>query len=272
MTPPLPMTPIGVLRTPFKEKMHAPRQAVIARDVPGTIELLPEYEHALTDLEGIDRLWVLFWFHMAEGWRPKVLPPRSERRRGLFATRSPHRPNPIGLSCVRLVRAEGLILHILDVDMVDETPVLDIKPYVPYADAFPDARTGWLDQVRDPVGPYAVVWCEEARLHVAWLKETHGLDLVPHIDSVLELGPQPHPYRRIKKHGSGFRLSYKDWRIFFHAEEPRTIVIDSLETGYRPGQLLGTSPLPADRDANAVAIHRAFVAAFPRLPRPDKAP
>src|SRR5262252_9269161 len=104
LPPKLHRRPIGVLSTPFREKMSAPRQAALARGVEGTIELLPMYEHALADLAGIERIWVLFWFHLADGWRAKVLPPRSTRRRGLFATRAPHRPNPIGLSAVRLVR------------------------------------------------------------------------------------------------------------------------------------------------------------------------
>ncbi|HWL85428.1 MAG TPA: tRNA (N6-threonylcarbamoyladenosine(37)-N6)-methyltransferase TrmO [Polyangiaceae bacterium] len=258
MNQPLSCSPIGVVRTPFKEKGSAPRQAVVAHDVPGTIELLPEYEHALSDLDGIDRIWVLYWFHLVSGWRAKVLPPRSERRRGLFATRAPHRPNPIGLSCVRLVRVEGLVLHILGVDMVDESPVIDIKPYVPYADAFPDARTGWLDGARDPIEPHRVVWSEGAQAQAAWLEETHSIDLVAAVDAVLALGPQPHPYRRIKQLENGLVLAHKDLRIFFRVEPPRTIVIESLASGYRPSQLFAP-----DGD-NALHVHRTFVERFPR--------
>src|SRR5271167_4134636 len=97
--------PIGVVHTPFKEKVSAPRQSIAAENVEGTIELFPgrSLEHALEDIGSWERLWVVFVFHRAEGWRPKVLPPRSTKRRGVLATRSPHRPNPIGLSAVRLV-------------------------------------------------------------------------------------------------------------------------------------------------------------------------
>src|SRR5512140_228789 len=98
MTPPiepLVVTPIGVVHTPFPDRASAPRQPAAARGVPGTIELFPDgrYAHALEDLDRFRYVWVLFWFHLNEGWRSKVLPPRSSERRGVFATRSPYRPN-----------------------------------------------------------------------------------------------------------------------------------------------------------------------------------
>ncbi len=136
---------IGIVRSPFVEKVQAPRQACAGRDALGRIEILPRYEHALADLSGFDRIWVLFWFDRARDAPAKVLPPRSSVKRGVFATRSPHRPNPIGMSAVRLERIEGLTLFVRDLDILDQTPVLDLKPYLPYADAFPDAKTGWLE-------------------------------------------------------------------------------------------------------------------------------
>ena len=122
------------------------------------------YEHALLDLDGWEYIWVLFWFDRNSGWRPKVLPPRSRSgRKGVFATRSPHRPNPLGLSAVRLERVEGLTLHVRDVDMLDGTPVFDIKPYVAYTDAIGAARSGWLDDAAraapaDPIRAFEVRW------------------------------------------------------------------------------------------------------------------
>jgi tRNA-Thr(GGU) m(6)t(6)A37 methyltransferase TsaA len=249
------LTPIGTIHTPFREKVQAPRQAAVARGIMGTIELLPEYEHALADLVGIDRIWVIYWFHLVTGWRAKVLPPRSERRRGVFATRSPHRPNPLGLSCVRLVKVERLVLHVQGVDMVDGTPVLDIKPYLAYADAFPNARAGWLE-APDPVARHEVIWSDAARTQTAWLAD-QGVALSAPIEEVLALGPQPHPYRRIREDGAGFRLSYKEWRIAFHVERAGRIVIDRIASGYRPSQIHAVDA-PA-----ALAVHRAFVARFP---------
>ena len=144
------LQPIGHLRTAFTSKVEAPRQPAAATDIPGVIELLPglNLEHAIEDLAGWERIWVIFWFDRNAGWRPKVLPPRStDGRKGVLATRSPHRPNPLGLSALRLERVEGLHLHVRDVDLLDGTPVLDIKPYVPYADAFPQSRAGWIDTI-----------------------------------------------------------------------------------------------------------------------------
>jgi tRNA (adenine37-N6)-methyltransferase len=271
---PVTFAPIGVVRTPFPDRVSAPRQPAAAVGVKGTIELEPgrDFEHALEDLEGWDRLWVIFCFHLNEGWRPKVLPPRSaEKRRGVFSTRSPHRPNPIGLSVVRLTGVRGLVLDVEDLDIVDGSPVLDLKPYVPYADAFPEARTGWLEPhttslgaeppgslARDPEPGYAVVWSALAAEQAAWLQEEHGIDLASRVNAVLTLGPQPHPYRRIKAEGAGFRLAVKDWRARFRVEG-RVVTVEAIGSGYRAAELA------ASMDP-AVVVQRAFVARFP--PRP----
>ena len=139
--------PIGILHSPFSERVEAPRQAALAQEVEGRVELFPGrgYEDALTDIELWDYLWLIVVFHKNQGFRPKVLPPRSDVKRGVLATRSPHRPNPIGLSAVKLVGVEGLTLVVRGMDLLDGTPVLDIKPYVPYADSIPEAGHGWLD-------------------------------------------------------------------------------------------------------------------------------
>jgi tRNA-Thr(GGU) m(6)t(6)A37 methyltransferase TsaA len=252
--------PIGFVRSPFVEKVEAPRQAVAegGEGIEGRIEMLPEHEHALSDLEGFDRIWVLFWFHEATGARSKVLPPRSDRKRGLFATRSPHRPNPIGMSAVRLERVEGLVLHVRDLDVIDGTPVIDIKPYIPYADAFPDARTGWLGAT-DPRPPWLVTFTPEAEAQLAWLAaEGLALDLRARIGEALALGPQPHPYRRIKKTDDGaLLLAVKEWRARFSVDAAtNAIKVDAIRSGYRGRDLAtGTDP--------GLAIHRAFVARFP---------
>jgi tRNA-Thr(GGU) m(6)t(6)A37 methyltransferase TsaA len=227
-------TPIGYVRSPFTERVEAPRQAVAAPDVRATIELLPghDFEHALEDLEEWSHVWVLFWFHLNEGWRPKVLPPRSARRRGVFSTRSPHRPNPIGLSVVKLEAVDGLVLTVSGVDVLDGTPVLDIKPYVPYADSVPEADDGWLETARDPGPRFSVVFGERADEALEYLLREWKLDLRPAIVRVLELGPEPHPYRRIKRAGDEFVLAVKDWRIRFVSDESRIEVLE-IASGHR---------------------------------------
>jgi tRNA-Thr(GGU) m(6)t(6)A37 methyltransferase TsaA len=248
--------PIGFVRSPFSEKVEAPRQPTAAAGVEGTVEVLPAYADALADLDAFDRIWLVFWFDRANGWRPKVLPPRSEVKRGVFATRSPHRPNPIGISAVRLERVEGLVLHVRDLDLVDGTPVLDIKPYVPYADAFPEAGAGWLD-ARDPREPWTVTFELAAEEALNWVARESGLDLRERVRAALALGPQPHAYRRIKQTADGGRvLAVKDWRIAFRADDPsRAIVVERVMTGYRARELAtGTEP--------AHALHRRFVERF----------
>ena len=143
--PELTLRPIGIAHSPFLDRQAAPRQSANS-DALGSIELFPHsgIEHALEDLASFRVIWVLFWFHKNIGWRPKVRPPRSRERRGVFATRSPYRPNPIGLSAVELIGIEGRVLKIKNLDMLDGTPVLDIKPYVPYTDAIAEGSSGWL--------------------------------------------------------------------------------------------------------------------------------
>ncbi|MCS6808615.1 MAG: tRNA (N6-threonylcarbamoyladenosine(37)-N6)-methyltransferase TrmO [Bacteroidota bacterium] len=119
-----------------------------------TITLFPHrnFEQALSDIEGFERIWVLYVFHRnvrmgKSSWKPKVLPPHGRVKRGVFATRAPYRPNPLGLSVVRLLSIQGRILAVTDCDMLDATPVLDIKPYIPTYDAFPTSCVGWLDDI-----------------------------------------------------------------------------------------------------------------------------
>jgi tRNA-Thr(GGU) m(6)t(6)A37 methyltransferase TsaA len=136
--------PIGRVRSPFIEQAGTPIQPAFAEGVEGVIEVDPEYAPALTGLDGFDRIWVLYAFDRADGYEPLVVPYRDDQQHGLFATRAPRRPNPIGMSVLRLLAVEGWMLRVADVDVLDGTPVLDIKPYVPEYDAFPGSRAGWL--------------------------------------------------------------------------------------------------------------------------------
>ena len=243
--------PIGVVRSPFTERAAAPRQPALALNVAATIELFPGrgYEHALEGLAAWEYMWVVFVFHKnveeGRGWKGKVLPPRSGVKRGVFGTRSPHRPNPIGLSAVKIDRVDGCVVHVRNVDLLDQTPVLDLKPYVAYADAYPGARSGWLE-ASDPLPAWAVAFSDEAQAQIDWLAE-RGVDLRGAIEAALALGPQPHPYRRIRPRGSGMRLALKDWRVDFDVVE-RRIVVRALSTGYRATQLAGDPALDVHRD------------------------
>ena len=138
--------PIGVVRSPFKTPKGTPIQPAGSVDTRGTVELLPEYAEGLQDLEGFSHIILLYHFHKAKEPALKVKPFMDDREHGIFAQRAPSRPNPIGLSIVRLEKIEGNILYLKDVDLLDGTPLLDIKPYVPEFDIREVTRTGWLEQ------------------------------------------------------------------------------------------------------------------------------
>jgi tRNA-Thr(GGU) m(6)t(6)A37 methyltransferase TsaA len=263
--------PIGILHSPFVERADAPRQATVAREVEGRVSLFAGrgLEDAVSDLELWDYVWLIVCFHKNEGFRPKVLPPRSDKKRGVLATRSPYRPNPIGLSAVKLVAVEGLDVRVRGLDLLDGTPVLDIKPYVPYADALPHAGHGWLEppvpgqtesppgQAFDPLPAYEVTAESLAQAQLDYLASEHGIALWPRIQSALALGPAPHAYRRIKKEGEGYVLAVKDWRVRFSVAA-RKVSVQQLFSGYKPRELWSPSGAPD--------VHRAFTQRFSARP------
>lgn len=227
------MTPIGYLTTNLKEKYQAARQPGVSRQVTGVIHLDSgrQFEQALADLEGFERIWVIFTFDRNDNWKPKVQPPRGKKKRGLFATRSPHRPNPLGLSCVELLGIEGLKLYIGSHDLLDGTPILDIKPYLPYADSFPESKAGWVEKLEQEES-YVIHWNTQAEAQRAFIVERGGPDLAVAVKNRLENSPFPHPSHRIKKLDSGcFELAYKSWRILY-AVEKGCVSIEKIFSGY----------------------------------------
>ncbi|MGB0132674.1 tRNA (N6-threonylcarbamoyladenosine(37)-N6)-methyltransferase TrmO [Dokdonella sp.] len=145
---------IAFVRSPYAQRIDAPHQPTVVEGTESgqTAEALIEFvadlpETAYRDLEGFERIWLIFAFHRSEGWKSEVRPPRGGGKRSVLATRSPHRPNAIGLSAVRLLAVQARALRVCGIDLLDGTPILDIKPYVPYADAFPGSRAGWIDAI-----------------------------------------------------------------------------------------------------------------------------
>ena len=139
------LQPIGVVHSTFKEPKGTPIQPKRVGGAEGTIELLPQYEKGLCDLAGFSHIMLLYYFHLSRGYDLQVKPYLDDTLRGLFATRAPRRPNPIGVSVVRLDRIEGGTLYISNLDILDGTPLLDIKPYVPHFDCEENIRVGWLE-------------------------------------------------------------------------------------------------------------------------------
>ena len=140
-------TPIGIVHSPFKEPKGVPIQPSGGRDIEGRAEVFPEYADGLKDLEEFSHIILILHFHLSKGYSLHVIPYMDDKPRGVFATRAPRRPNPIGISVVRLLGIEGRALRIKGMDIIDNTPLLDIKPYVPEFDIrSEDIRTGWLEK------------------------------------------------------------------------------------------------------------------------------
>ena len=208
------MQTIGIIRSCFKEKFGVPRQPGIVKSATATLELIPPYniEEALRGIEEFSHLWILFAFHQSicETFQPTVRPPRlgGNTRVGVFATRSPFRPNPIGLSVVELKGVKGTTLELAGGDFLDGTPVLDIKPYIPYADSIPGAHGGFADGAPEPVN--AVTFSPEA-LAVFQALEKNRQQLIA---EMLSYNPRPayqddDPARVFGTHLFDFEVKWK---------------------------------------------------------------
>lgn len=138
--------PIGIIHSQFKEPRGIPVQPTAAKGIKGTVEVFTNYAEGLKDIEGFSHIILIYHFHLAKGSSLKMKPYMDNKIHGVFSTRAPSRPNPIGISIVRLVMVEKNLLHIQDVDIVDGTPLLDIKPYVPAFDVRRVKKIGWLEQ------------------------------------------------------------------------------------------------------------------------------
>ncbi len=144
---PLSFVPIGIIHSPFTVTNGMPIQPSGARGIRGTVEIFEKFKEGIDDTGGFSRLILIYAFHRCQSRQLTIIPFLDTIPRGIFATRAPCRPNPIGFSIVRLIEVKGTTLVIEDVDILDGTPLLDLKPYVPAFDSFPDASSGWLEQV-----------------------------------------------------------------------------------------------------------------------------
>lgn len=254
----LTMRPIGVFHSRRRHPYEAPRQARDQRRDDGVIELLPgsQFEQALDSIESFERLWVIFWFHHNAHWKPMVRPPRgSDRKIGVFATRAPYRPNPLGLSCVRLISREGLQLHIEGSDLLDGTPILDLKPYLADADAFPEAGRGWLESIEDR--RYEVLWSTEALERLTWLEGRGVHNLRDFTEEQLEFEPYDSDRKRVHRTENDVILAYRTWRVRFTEPTPGSLVIDTVFSGYSADDLKTPEDKWSDKD-----LHREFIAKF----------
>lgn len=251
------LEPIGVLRSARRYRFEAPRQAVFADDAEAVIELAPGrgFEDAVRDLASVERIWVVFCFHLNANWRPLVTPPVAPpgRKIGVFATRSPHRPNRIGISAVELRRVDRLRLELGPVDILDNTPVLDIKPYIPAADAFPNSRVGWLEEAAALRWDleFGDVFCEQAE----FIRRRTGLDLENFANVQLRIAPFDDSRKRLTAlPGGRWRIGCRTWQLEFSAEGERRLRLHRIHSHYTADELAPDAPDPhGDKTA-----HRAF--------------
>lgn len=242
-TPHLSCRPIGVIRTEMRAKFDAPHQPDLLAQQRSVIELLPDedFELALTDLAGFERIWLIWWFDRNSNWRPMVRTPRGKtHRRGVFATRSPHRPNPIGITSVPLLEIRGRELIVGSNDLLDNTPILDIKPYISEVDSFPGQRNGWLaeiEEMEEKVEDFRVVLSPTAQEQCGWLREKWAIDFMPRVSGILAMSPYPSRRHRITRPKDGIsRLSCGVWRVFFSIRGSE-VVIERIAPGF-PLELL----------------------------------
>ncbi|HLT40874.1 MAG TPA: tRNA (N6-threonylcarbamoyladenosine(37)-N6)-methyltransferase TrmO [Enhygromyxa sp.] len=220
---------IGRVRSPWPEKFGVPRQSGLTRGLEGRIELDRELipAEALRGLEGVSHVWILSYFHAAQArhaaapaWRPTVRPPRlgGATRLGVFATRAPHRPNPIGLSLVRLLAVDDRTLRVADLDLVDGTPVLDIKPHLPWAEQPADARCEWAPSRPEPL---AVRFAPAAEAALA--EDVHGDALRTAIVETLRWDPRPAHQR--DDHQRSFGLAVAGVELRFAVDDAGVVVL-----------------------------------------------
>lgn len=247
--PTLTLTPIGLvyqlessvgLAQKFSVRHQPTREAIEQGVVRAYIELNNDSKlvAGLRDLEGFSHIWLLWWFHLNETWRPLVLPPRGRKqKRGVFATRSPHRPNAIAQTATTLHGIAGRRIFIGDCDAISGTPVFDIRPYIAQYDAFPAATNGWIGEVEAQIAaslPYEVEWSELAQAQAAWLREQCAVDFTSRVDETLRVDPSPHRTRRIKRAVNNLmRFDCGAWRVFFSIDEPmRRVTVKYLTAGF----------------------------------------
>jgi tRNA (adenine37-N6)-methyltransferase len=255
-------TPIGFMRCAEKHRYETPRQGVFA-DNCGTIELNSgnNFEQALRDLTGFDRIWVLFDFHHNKSWKPMVSPPHltDGKKISMFATRSPHRPNSIGMSCVELVAIKKCSIIIRNFDLLDGTPILDIKPYIPQADSFPDATTGWLpEQLKTE---YEIEFTELVERQLDFIARHSSFDIKKFIELQLSVNPLDSGRKRLvclDENQGKYQLAFRTWRINFLYCQDVKIIVECLYSAYNPEELM----LKADDKYHDKNLHREFIKNF----------
>lgn len=225
--------PIGVIDSCYKEKFGIPRQAGLVTEAKATLELIPPYQHEdiIRELENFSHLWLVFVFHRIDPthWKPTVRPPRlgGNKRVGVFASRSPYRPNPIGLSLVELTaiyqKKKHIVLELQGCDLLDKTPILDIKPYIPYADSVSNAKSAYAPSA--PKAMMAVKFSECAEQQCNQRQQALNTDLKKLITQILQQDPRP-AYRLKSEDSRRYSMKLYDFDLHWRYNTLGIMVIE----------------------------------------------
>lgn len=254
--------PIGMLKTSAQyayDLPHQPCESHGQRESVITLNEHENFEQALADLETFSHIWILFYFHKNSHFKTKVLPPRGHQKRGLFATRSPNRPNAIGLSVCHLLKIQGRRLFVAHCDILDGTPILDIKPYLPYVDAVPNASSGWLESLSPP---FEVLFTLDFQTQLASLISLGGPEnLILFLKEQLRYEPLRDTRKRVTVlENNCYMIAYRTWRIIFVCDlGKKCCTCLSLNSAYTKEELfLNTEDVYMDK-----ALHRRFLTLKP---------
>ncbi|UDQ97558.1 tRNA (N6-threonylcarbamoyladenosine(37)-N6)-methyltransferase TrmO [Lentisphaerota bacterium WC36G] len=258
-------SPIGYLHCDEKYKAHQPRQGVFAKN-RGIIQLKKHhnFEQALQDLAGVDRIWVIFVFHENHKWKPLVQPPINNKGKkvGVFATRSPYRPNNIGMSCVKIidVNIKNLTLTIENFDLIDNTPILDIKPYIVTADSFPNSHVQWLDNATNQQ-QYSIATTVEFDNKANFIEEVANLNLYSYCVTQLSNDPLNNLRKRVKIlefEENCYSLGCRTWKIIFKVcKVTSKITLLDILSNYQANELTNQAVKKEDKYKEK-KFHQAF--------------
>ena len=250
---------VGIFKSEQKEPYQAGRQPDIL-GLSGKIELHSgqNFEQALTDLIGCTHIWIIFGFHHNENWKPLVQTPRSSKKIGVFATRAPYRPNPVGLSLVPLLDIKNLTIEVGANDILDGSPVYDIKPYHPEHDLALEARIDWLEESSHKKNE--ISFSPIAEEHLSWLVDNGVEMLQAFITRQLEYDPTNSSKKRVSQQSGFYTLAYRTWRIDFSFSEGLVGVL-GIKSGYTLEDLdlntIGYNDKYDDKE-----VHRNFIKEF----------
>lgn len=245
------LTPIGYFETLQIEPYQAGRQPD-GLGLNGKIKLNSgqNFEQALQDLDGCSHIWIIFGFHLNNNWKPLVQAPRAKNKIGVFATRAPYRPNPIGMSLVKLIKVEGLEIEVAENDILNNSPIYDIKPFHPEYDQAESAHIKWLENT--DLEKNKISFSPFAENQLEFLEKNNVKELRAFIVRQLEYDAVNHKKKRVEQNQSLWTLSYRTWRIDFSFAE-NAIGVLSLRSGYTKIELQNFDDEYKDK-----AIHRLF--------------